>query len=213
MEHSGIEFQEVPMGDSSDDAKLYELVHTWSPKTAPYSTHFAREKATKGSEATHPDFHVGDLWTPHPDPKKSSYAWRFAGRIDDLITLGAGLNVHTGPIEEALVAHPQVKAAIMIGNKHLQPLVVLELVPDVPPEAVHEIWKSVLEPLNAKGQSHARVASTHIFVVPASGLVRTPKGSISKVKSESKFLKEIEETYRRFGDIWQAQGRPNENTT
>ncbi|KAI0467629.1 hypothetical protein F4859DRAFT_228571 [Xylaria cf. heliscus] len=212
MEHSGIEFREVPMGDSPDDAKLYEMVHTWSPKTAPYSTHFAREKATTRSEPPYPEFHVGDLWTPHPDPKKSSFVWRFAGRIDDLITLGAGLNVRTGPIEEALLAHPQVKAAIMIGSKHLQPLVVLELVPDANPEAIREIWKSVLEPLNAKGQSHARVASTHIFVVPTGGLVRTPKGTISKVKSERKYSREIEETYQRFGDVWQAQGRPDGNT-
>lgn len=212
MEHGGIDFREVDIGDNLDGVKLYEMVHTWSPKTAPYSTHFARERATTGKEPPYPDFHVGDLWTPHSDPKKSRYAWRFAGRKDDLITLGAGLNVHTGPIEEALSAHSQVNAVIMIGNKHLQPLVLLELVPDASPEAVHEIWKSVLEPLNAKGQSHARVASTHMLVVPTGELVRTPKGSISKVKSERKFAKEIEETYQRFGDVWQAEGRPNGKT-
>ncbi|KAI1361240.1 acetyl-CoA synthetase-like protein [Xylaria arbuscula] len=211
MEHSGLDFREVKMGDGPDDVKLYEMVHTWSPKTGPYSTHFARERAVTGKEPPYPEFHVGDLWTPHPDPKKSGYVWKFAGRKDDLITLGAGLNVHTEPIEEALLAHSQVNAAIMIGNKHLQPLVLLELV-DAPPEAAHDVWKSVLEPLNAKGQSHARVAKTHLLVIPTGGLVRTPKGSISKVKSEQKFSKEIEEIYQRFGDVWQAEGRPSQNS-
>ncbi|KAI0505126.1 acetyl-CoA synthetase-like protein [Xylaria bambusicola] len=215
MEHSGIEFREIQMGDSADDVgpeKLYEMVHVWSPKTGKYSTHFARERAITGSEPPYQDFHVGDLWTPHPDRNKSGYVWRFAGRKDDLITLGTGLNVRTAAVEEALLAHDQVKGAIMVGNKRLQPLVVLELVHGTPQEAAHMIWKSVIEPLNAKAQSHARIASTHILVVPAGGLVRTPKGTISKVKSERKLSKEIEEVYWRCGDVWQADGRPNENT-
>ncbi|KAK5630098.1 hypothetical protein RRF57_005813 [Xylaria bambusicola] len=216
MEHSDIEFRPVQMADSADGVdseKIYEMVHVWSPKNGRYSTHFARERAMTGLEPPYEDFHVGDLWTPHPDPKKSGYVWKFAGRIDDLITLGAGLNVRTAAIEEALLAHDQVQGAIMVGNKHLQPLIVLELVPGAPPEAVHEIWKSVLEPLNAKAQSHARVASTHMLVVPAGGLVRTPKGTVSKVKSERKFSKEIEEAYQRFGDVWQGEGRPNGKTS
>ncbi|GAW20603.1 hypothetical protein ANO14919_101110 [Xylariales sp. No.14919] len=211
MEHSGLEFREVNIDDNLDDVtpKAYEMVHIWSPKSAPYSAYFARESATHKSGPPYPDFHVGDLWTPHPDPKKSHYVWRFAGRIDDLITLSAGINLRTGTIEQALSAHSQVKLAIVLGNKRLQPIVVLELVPGTDPEAANEIWKSVLEPLNAKMQSHARIASTHILVVPAGGLVTTPKGTISKVKSERKFSKEIEAVYQKFGDVWQAKGRPN----
>ncbi|RWA05427.1 hypothetical protein EKO27_g9681 [Xylaria grammica] len=211
MEHSGLEFREVNIDDNLDDTtpKVYEMVHIWSPKSAPYSAYFARESATRKSGPPYPDFHVGDLWTPHPDPKKSHYVWRFAGRIDDLITLSAGINLRTGTIEQALSAHSQVKLAIVLGNKRLQPIVVLELVPGTDPEAVNEIWKSVLEPLNAKMQSHARIASTHILVVPAGGLITTPKGTISKVKSERKFSKEIEAVYQKFGDVWQAKGRPN----
>ncbi|KAI1428150.1 acetyl-CoA synthetase-like protein [Xylaria sp. FL1777] len=212
LEHSGLEFREVKIDDNIDGVdpvKLYEMVLTWTPETAKYSAHYARQSATIGSGPPYPEFHVGDLWTPHPDLKKSRYAWRFAGRMDDLITLAAGINLRTGGIEQALLAHSQVKAAIVLGNKRLQPLVVLELAPGTPVEAVHEIWKSVLEPLNAKAQSHARIASTHMLVVPADGLLRTPKGTISKKKSERKFSKEIEEIYQRFGDVWQDKGLPS----
>ncbi|TGJ85294.1 hypothetical protein E0Z10_g3472 [Xylaria hypoxylon] len=210
MENSGLEFREAKLDDNSDDAtaaKVYEMVLTWSPKSAQYSAHFAREDAKLGSGPPYPDYRIGDLWTPHPDPKKSRYVWRFAGRIDDLITLGGAINLHTETIEHALLSHILVKAAIVIGNKRLQPLVVLELVPGTNPEAVNDIWKSVLEPMNAKMQSHARIANTHILVVPAGGLVTTPKGTVSKVKSERKFSKEIEAVYHQFGDVWQDKGR------
>ncbi|KAI1346772.1 hypothetical protein F5Y01DRAFT_264280 [Xylaria sp. FL0043] len=211
MVHSGLEFREVKMDDNLDgatSAKIHEMVQVWSPESAKYSAYFARQGTTSKSRPPYPDFHVGDLWSPHPDPKKSRYAWRFAGRKDDLITLAAGINLHTGPIERALTAHSQVKAAIVLGTNHLQPLVILELVPNTPPNAVQEIWKSVLEPLNPRLQSHSRIANTHMLVVPTDGLIRTPKGTISRKKSENKFSKEIEAVYEQYGDVWHDRGLP-----
>ncbi|KAI0428957.1 acetyl-CoA synthetase-like protein [Xylaria sp. FL1042] len=211
MEHSGLEFREVKMDDDPDEAtsaKIYEMVLAWSPLSAKYSAQFAREGTISGSGPPYPDYHIGDLWAPHSDPKKSRYAWRFVGRKDDLITLAAGINLRTGTIEQALLAHSQVKAAIVLGNKRLQPLAVLELVPNTPLDAAQEIWKSILEPLNAKMQSHSRIANTHVLVVPADGLIRTPKGTISRKKSENKYAKEIDAVYQRFGDTWQDKGLP-----
>ncbi|KAI2629465.1 acetyl-CoA synthetase-like protein [Xylaria nigripes] len=211
MVHSGVEFREVKLEDYSDSAaKLYEMVLTWTPISAPYSAHFVREALRLKSAPPFADHHVGDLWTPHPDPKKSHYAWRFAGRLDDVITLASAINVNTGSIEKELRTHSLVNAALVVGNKHLQPLALLELVPGTkdPEAAAQEVWRSVLEPLNAKNQSCARIASTHLLVVPTAGFVRTAKGSISKVKSERKFTKEIEEIYEKFGDVYHSQGRP-----
>ncbi|KAI0966741.1 hypothetical protein F4678DRAFT_448005 [Xylaria arbuscula] len=215
VEHGCLEFRELQVEDNPDGitpAKIYEMVLAWSPKTAKHAPFFAREGAIAESGPPYPDYHVSDLWTPHPDPKKSRYVWRFAGRKDDLITLAAGINLRTGPIEQALSAHDQVKAAIVSGNKRLQALVILELVPGTPLEAVHDIWKSVLEPLNAKIPAHGRIAETHVLVVPANALERTPKGSISKKRSEVKFSKEIEAVYERFGEVWHGNGLSDGNT-
>ncbi|KAI1311366.1 acetyl-CoA synthetase-like protein [Xylaria venustula] len=212
VEHSCLEFQELQVDDNPDgtiQTKLYEMVLAWSPKTAKYSPFFAREGAIAESGPPYPDYHVSDLWTPHPDPKKSRFVWRFAGRKDDLITFAPGINLRTGPIEQALLAHDQVKAAIVLGNQRLQALVILELIPGTPLEAVHEIWKTVLEPLNAKTAAHGRIDETHVLVVPANALERTPKGTISKKKSELKFSKEIEEVYQQFGEVWRDNGLAN----
>jgi acyl-CoA synthetase (AMP-forming)/AMP-acid ligase II len=213
MEHSGLEFREVKVDDYSNDGatKFYEMVLTWTSKSAPYSAHFARERITSESGPPYPEYRIGDLWTPHPDPKKSRYVWRFVSRMDDLVTLAAGINISPTSTEEALMAHTHVKAAIVLGNKHLQPLVLLELVPGTDSDAIHEIWSSVIEPLNAKMQSHARIAKTHMLVILADGLERTPKGTISRVRSERKFSEKIEAVYRRFGDVWQDKGRPDES--
>ncbi|KAI1821146.1 acetyl-CoA synthetase-like protein [Xylaria intraflava] len=209
MEHSGIEFREVESDDHADNetVKVYESVLTWTPKSAPYSGHFTRESSQNKSGPPYPDQHIGDLWTPHPDPKKARYAWRFFGRKDDVITLSSGTNVHTGNIERALRTHSLVANALVIGSKRLQPLALVELVPEADPDAISEIWESVLVPLNMSSQSQSRVARTHVLVVPTAGLVRTVKGSISKAKSESKFAKEIEAVYQKFGDAYQSHGR------
>ncbi|KAI1432585.1 acetyl-CoA synthetase-like protein [Xylaria sp. CBS 124048] len=210
MEYSGLEFREVNLDDysnGSDSAKICEMVLTWTPKSAPYSAWYLRQSTKLKSGPPYPNHYIGDLWSPHPDPKKSRYAWRFVGRTDDVITLAAGTNVNTGNIERELNSHHLVKKALIIGNMRLQPLALIELVPDAHPEAMSEVWESVLAPLNAKVPSDARIARTHLLQIPESGFVTTGKGTVSKVKSERKFAKEIEEIYQKFGDVYHSQGR------
>jgi len=219
LEHGGLEFQEVSVtddvsSDANNKTKVYEMVLLWTPKSAFYSAYFARNGIRPDAESVEIEYRTGDIWTPHPDPRKSRYVWRFAGRLDDLVTLDTGVNVRPAPIEEALVAHQQVAAAIVLGNKRMQPLVLVELnagTGTTNTEAaavVDDIWKTVLEPLNVKLQSYTRITKTHVLVVPTDGLVRTPKGNISRPKSECKFSKEIEAVYQKFGDTWQDEGRP-----
>lgn len=131
MKHSGIRFRDTRTTEFIEGrhAPLYELVFTFTPEatkyggvgTAPHHAHWCIPQEAAGKPDT-PEFPTGDLWTPHPDPAKESYVWRFAGRLDDLITFSTGVNVHPGPLERALTSNEIVRAAVITGNTHQQPL-------------------------------------------------------------------------------------------
>lgn len=131
MEHSGIVFRDTRTTEYIDGrhAPLYELVWTLTPGatkyggvgTAPHHARMSVPLGAAGKQGT-PEYPTGDLWTPHPDPAKESYVWRFAGRSDDLITFSTGINVHPGPLERALTSNELVRAALVTGNMHQQPL-------------------------------------------------------------------------------------------
>lgn len=79
-----------------------------SEKTAPYASWHVRQGITpENTKGPYPEFRPGDLWTPHPDPEKSSYVFEFVGRTDDTFSLSSASNIHPGPIERAISAHPK----------------------------------------------------------------------------------------------------------
>lgn len=134
MEHSGIDFRDTQSTEfiNGQHVSLCELVLTLTPGATKYggvgtAHHHARTAVpleAAGKEGT-PEYATGDLWTPHPDPAKEKYVWRFAGRYDDMITFSSGINVHPGPLERALASDELVRAALVIGNMHQQPLVLV----------------------------------------------------------------------------------------
>ncbi|KAI0469801.1 acetyl-CoA synthetase-like protein [Xylariaceae sp. FL0804] len=211
VERAGIEFRKVVMedyeGDGTSSTPLYEMVLTLTPASAPYATWHARLGITLESGPPYPEYHPGDLWTPHPDAEGHPGAWRFAGRLDDLVTFSTGVNLRPARMEAALAAHPDVHAAFVVGSRHMQPLALVELAEGVSAtDAGDRIWASAIEPQNALVPVHGRVARTHLLVVPADGFVRTPKGNSSRGYTERKFAAEIEAVYQRFGDRWQSGG-------
>ncbi|RYP05428.1 hypothetical protein DL765_009844 [Monosporascus sp. GIB2] len=204
--NGAIEFRKLDAEHSADDGSptdLYELVLTMKPELAYLSGWCACQGTTAKSKPPYPEHRMGDLWTPHPDPKKAKYAWRFAGRIDDLLTLSTGVNLHPGPMERAVIADNLLSAAMVVGRNRQQPLLLVELAQGVQPKDVSGLWEAVVRPQNAKVPIHARISRTHILYITAGGFVRTPKGSVAKKQTERKFAKDIDAVYEKFGDKWQ----------
>ncbi|POS78668.1 hypothetical protein DHEL01_v202945 [Diaporthe helianthi] len=190
-------------GDSKD---LYELVMKITERSAPIASWHARQNIHPSTtKPPLPEWLTGDLWTPHPDPAKSAFAWRFVCRKDDLISFSTGVTGHPAALERSITAADQVSSAILIGNKHQQPLALVELVAGVEPspELSKLLWEQTIEPANGKVLTHIRVAKTHVVLVPANGFVRTPKGNIVRKHTEEKFKGLIEELFEKHGDKWQ----------
>ncbi|RYP77415.1 hypothetical protein DL771_001210 [Monosporascus sp. 5C6A] len=204
--NGAIEFRKLDAEHLADDGSptdVYEIVLVMKPESAHLSGWHARQGITAESKPPYPEHRMGDLWTPHPDPKKAKYAWRFAGRIDDLLTLSTGVNMQPAPMERAVTADNLVGAAMVIGRNRQQPLLLVELAQGVQPKDASGLWEAVVQPQNVKIPIHARISRTHILYIPAGGFVRTPKGSVAKKQTERKFAKEIDAVYEKFGDKWQ----------
>ncbi|KAG6366016.1 hypothetical protein INS49_000192 [Diaporthe citri] len=190
-------------GESKD---LYEFVMKINDRSAPIASWHARQDIHPATtKPPYPEWLTGDLWTPHPDPAKAAFAWKFICRKDDLISFSTGVTGHPAPIEHSITSTDKVSAAILIGNKHQQPLALVELVDGVAPspELAREIWQQTIEPANAKVQTHMRVAKTHVVLVPADGFIRTAKGSVVRKHTEEKFRDLIDGVYEKHGDKWQ----------
>lgn len=188
-------------GESQD---LYEFVMKLNDKSAPIASWHARQNILPGHTKP-PEWLTGDLWTPHPDPAKAAFAWKFVCRKDDLISFSTGVTGHPAPIERSIISADKVSAAILIGNKHQQPLALVELMNGVEPspDLTREIWKQTIEPANEMVQTHMRVPKTHVVLVPADEFVRTAKGSVVRKHTEEKFKDLIDGVYEKHGDKWQ----------
>lgn len=190
-------------GESQD---LYEFVMKLNDSSAPIASWHARENIRPATtKPPFPEWLTGDLWTPHPDPEKAAFAWKFVCRKDDLISFSTGVTGHPASLEHSITSADKVSAAILIGNKHQQPLALIELVDGVAPspDLAREIWQQTIEPANEKVQTHMRVAKTHVVLVPADGFIRTAKGSVVRKHTEEKFKDLIDGLYETHGDKWQ----------
>lgn len=185
---------------------LYEFVMKTSEKAAPIASWHARQDIHPSNTAPpYPEWQTGDLWTPHPDPAKAPYAWKFVCRKDDLISFSTGVSGHPAPIERAILESEKAHSAILIGSEHRQALALVELAEGHEPSAelAKSLWEETIEPANDKVQAHIRVAKTHVLLVPAGSFIRTAKGSVVRKLTEDKFKGRISEVYERFGDLWQ----------
>lgn len=212
--HTGIQFRRSDaefFDEHGSQVPLYEIVLTMTDETAPYASWHVRQGMTPdNTKPPYPEYRPGDLWTPHPDPEKAPFVFKFAGRTDDTFTLSTASNIHPGPIETAIGAHPKAGGVMIVGNQRRQPLALIEVAEGSEPTAglKEEIWESVIDAANANMPAHATITRTHVALVPHAAFIRTSIGKVIRRKTEAKFAGLIDKVYNDFGDHWQGrQGR------
>ena len=194
IESNGLEFRHV-----SDD--IYEMIIHRTEKSYPNIAFFHREP-----DAT--VYRCGDLWSPHPDPKKAYNLWKFRGRTDDLISYKDGVNFHPTAYELKHSEHDMISTACITGTGHRQPVLVLQLndasladSPEKKAQVIDKLWEESVVPINEVAPTNGKVAKTHIVIAtPEKPFERNVKGTVARKATLRLYEAETESVYQHYGD-------------
>ncbi|KAF3015839.1 hypothetical protein G7054_g6817 [Neopestalotiopsis clavispora] len=197
MEAAGIRFQERDLEYYDEDGSrlpLYELVLTLTPQSQKYAGYWAGQGITEApSAAPYPENPTAELWTPHPDPKKSGYAWRFVSRLYDL----ERGNEFCLAMEAAIDNLEKVQKSIVLSKYHEQPVALVELARGLDVEAAADIWQQTIEPQNEDVPEHSRIPQTHVIPVQFGSFIRGTEGHLNRKQTEKKYASDIDAVYGR----------------
>lgn len=145
------------------------------------------------------EYHSGDLYSPHATIPG---LWTYRGRADDCFVLVTGSNVNPLAMEQCVVVHPQVRAALMLGQRRNRPglLVELEGDEDLKDERervcmVEQMWPAIEEG-NKEYYDLARVSKERVlFTRAGKPMRRAAKGTVQRRPTLDAYAVEIEEMY------------------
>ncbi|EXJ76510.1 uncharacterized protein A1O5_01018 [Cladophialophora psammophila CBS 110553] len=154
--------------------------------------HMAKCNRRDGSFAT------ADLFAPHPTIIN---AWRYHSRADSQLTLITGKKFDPAPLEDAIRASASsvVQDVLIFGNGRPYPgalLFPLDVVQMSDEDLLRHV-APVVDDLNRKSQSHARISKN--MLIPVGHLDRrlekSSKGTILRNKAEERFAEKIAAAY------------------
>ena len=137
-----------------------------------------------------------DLFRPHPTKKG---LWRFHGRRDDIIVLSNGEKFNPVPMELTLQGNSSVAGAVITGQGHFQPALLIEPKPECEDRnsLAEEIWPSV-ESANLEAPGFGRIVRSMILIAKADKpFARAGKGTVVRKLTEVLYADEIEAVYTR----------------
>lgn len=143
-------------------------------------------------------FHTRDLWTPHPTIPE---AWKFAGRLDDRVTLVNGEKVLPLPMEGRIRQDPLVKEVAVFGIGRTAPG--LLVFPSIlakglsPEDFLDRIWPSIQD-ANKNAEDFSQISRDMIVPMDIdTDYPRTDKGTIMRARVYDVFSTVIDEAYNR----------------
>ena len=137
------------------------------------------------------EYRTRDLYSKHP---AKVGLWRFRGRKDDLIALSSTTSqeprlMFPVPMESAIMVHPEIKAAIVLGNGKPHPILLIEPSEEFielehqsrAQKLVQRVVLPILEEVNKNYPSYVWIDRDKIVVLPSGESMPTNmKGYISR---------------------------------
>lgn len=171
---------------------LYELVIVRAPENEKFQaifTHFPQLQ----------EYETRDLFAKHPSKEG---LWRHQARIDDVIVFLNGEKTNPVTFEQEVSHHPEVKAALVVGQQRFEASLLVELIKETSSTndeklaLIERIWP-VVHDANTKCPAHARVSKSMILLAdPKKPLLRAPKGTIQRQATLTMYEKELDELYQ-----------------
>lgn len=185
--------------------------HSWDGGDAKYAAIIVRNPDPADMQpvfTVFPDlqeYHSGDLYSPHPSIPG---LWKYRGRADDCFVLVTGSNINPLTMEGHVVAHPEVRAVLMLGQRKPRTGLLIELENEIQEEErmmmtdederrmiIDKIWPAIEEG-NKEYYDLARVSKDRIlFTAPDRPMRRTPKGTVQRRPTLDMYQSEIDDMY------------------
>ncbi|KAK5788766.1 hypothetical protein VI817_009724 [Penicillium citrinum] len=155
-------------------------------------------------------FRTSDLFTRHPDPKKTNY-YKYLSRLDDRITLVNGEKVLPIPIEGRIREEELVGECVVFGYQRTVPGALIFRAPEKAAHLNNEqfleiIWPAV-EAANARAETFSRIPKELVVVKDADVVYpKTDKGTSIRAQVYQVFEDDIKNAYDQFEGANQKKG-------
>ncbi|RAQ59689.1 NRPS-like enzyme [Aspergillus flavus] len=140
------------------------------------------------------EFSTKDLYRPHPTLADH---WTCVGRADDIIVFSTGEKLNPVTIEGAVMGHPAVFSAQVVGSKQFHAALMIEPIqyPKSEEEKQHfldDVWPTI-EKVNAETVAHGVISRDDVFLAdPQRPFPRAGKGTIQRSMVEKLYAADIE---------------------
>ncbi|KGO64305.1 Male sterility, NAD-binding [Penicillium expansum] len=140
------------------------------------------------------EFSTQDLYRPHPTLADH---WTYIGRADDIIVFSTGEKLNPVTIEGAIMGHPEVLSALVVGSTQFHAAVIIEPIQHPKNEEakklfLDKVWPTI-EKVNAETVAHGRISRDYVFLSDSQRpFPRAGKGTIQRSLVERLYAKDIE---------------------
>ena len=147
-------------------------------------------------------FRTADLFTRHPDPRKSNF-YKYLSRLDDRITLVNGEKVLPIPIEGRVRQEELVREAVVFGFERTVPGMLIFRSAEhgsklSDHEFLEEVWPAV-EAANIRAETFSRIPKDLIVIKSSDvGYPKTDKGTFIRAQVYQHFAEDISQAYNHF---------------
>ena len=148
------------------------------------------------------EYSTKDLYRPHPTLPDH---WTYVGRADDIIVFSTGEKLNPTTIEGAVIGHPGVIGAQVVGSGQFHAALIIE--PAQHPASEQEkqkflddIWP-VIEKVNKETVAHGRILRDYVFLSDQSRpFPRAGKGTIQRAMATKLYADDVRRIFESASD-------------
>jgi thioester reductase-like protein/aryl carrier-like protein len=139
------------------------------------------------------EYSTKDLYRPHPTLPNH---WTYVGRADDIIVFSTGEKLNPTTIEGAVIGHPGVIGAQVVGSGQFHAALLIEPAQHPANEQekqkfLDDVWP-VIETVNEETVAHGRILRDYVFLSdPERPFPRAGKGTIQRAMAVKVYADDI----------------------
>ncbi|PYI35269.1 acetyl-CoA synthetase-like protein [Aspergillus indologenus CBS 114.80] len=148
------------------------------------------------------EFSTKDLYRPHPTLPNH---WTYVGRADDIIIFSNGEKLNPTTIEGAVMGHPGVLGAQVVGSGYFHAALIIEpaqhpMSEQEKQQFLDDVWP-IVEKVNIETVAHGRISRDYIFLSDAERpFPRAGKGTIQRAMVVKVYAEDIERIFAASSD-------------